>query len=156
MSGVNKNRRTIITLVGIGQAKVGESFIYRGPSLKCGECKYFNVCAKNLERGRIYRIVNLRDKVLACEMHNLEMRVVEVVEAEIEAAVTPKQAIEGVVFSFHPQECTEEGCENIKLCLPENLKNNDRCMIIKVYGSIRCPRGLQLMRVLLVRVPPSF
>jgi len=149
-----RNRRTIITLVGIGQAKVGESFIYKGPGLKCSECKYFNVCAKNLEGGRIYKIVNLRDKTLTCEMYNLEMRVVEVVEAEIEAAVASKQAIEGVVFSFHPQDCAEEGCENFKLCFPENLKNNDRCMIIKVYGSIKCLKGLQLMKVLLMRVPP--
>jgi len=142
-------------LTGVSQAKVGELFIHRGPGLKCGGCKYFDVCAKNLEIGRIYKIVNLRDKILTCEMHNIEMRVVEVVEAEVEAAINPKQAIEGIIFTFHPQICNRQDCENISICLPEALRDGDRCRVVNIYGALKCPRDLQLARVLLMRVPPS-
>lgn len=147
--------RPIITLLGAGEAKVGELFIYRGPGSKCSECKYFSVCVKNLEKGRVYRVVSVRNKTLKCEMYDIEMRVVEVVEADIPASVDSKQAIEGVIITFHPQNCREYNCENIMLCLPEYLMDNDRCEIVKVHDVLQCPKGFQLRRVILRRVPPS-
>ncbi|MBS7648323.1 MAG: UPF0179 family protein [Candidatus Bathyarchaeia archaeon] len=154
MSKTEKRERIIITLLGVGQAKVGESFIHKGSGSKCNECKYFNICVKNLESGRVYRVISLRDKILKCEMYDIEMRVVEVVESEVLAAIDPKQAIKNVILTFHPQKCDEHGCENAALCSPEHLKDSDRCEVIEVYESLRCPKGLQFVKVLLKRVPP--
>jgi len=155
MNSSREKKKVIITMLGAGQAEVGKSFIYRGFGSKCNKCKYFNVCAKNLETGRIYRVINVRNKTFKCEAYDLELRVVEVVEAEILAAIFSKQAIEGVVLAFHRQECGEGSCENNMYCSPEGLMDNDRCEVIKVYGRISCPKGLQLAQVLLKRVPPA-
>ncbi|MBS7624029.1 UPF0179 family protein [Candidatus Bathyarchaeota archaeon] len=155
VGGRDKRIRTIVTLVGVGQAKVGELFVHKGSGVKCAECRYFNVCVKNLESGRLYRIVGLRNRVLKCEVYEVDMRVVEVVEAEILAAVPSKQAIKGVLLIFCSQRCEKQDCNNYDLCLPEYLRDGDRCEVVEVYGSISCPKGLQLSRVLLRRAPPS-
>ncbi|MBS7606945.1 UPF0179 family protein [Candidatus Bathyarchaeota archaeon] len=147
--------KPIITLLGIGETKINEVFVHKGPGSKCPQCKYFNVCVKNLEEGRAYIVVGVRDKTLRCEMYNLEMRVVEVVEADIQASVVSRQAIEGAIITFRPQNCSEHGCENFMLCSPEYLMENDRCEVVRVYEMLRCPRGLQLRRVMLRRAPPS-
>lgn len=145
----------IITLLGAGQAKIGELFIHKGSGSKCSACKYFNVCVKNLEKGRVYKVVNIRNKILRCEPYNLEMRVVEVVEAEIPAAVPSNQAIKGAVLTFHRQDCNEQNCDKLALCSPEFLRDNDRCKVIAVYESLNCLRKFQLKRVLLKRLPSS-
>ncbi len=147
--------KTIITLLGVGQAKINEIFIHKGSGSKCSKCKYYNVCVKNLESNRIYRVVNVRDKILKCEPYGLEMRVVEVVEAEVLSAIPSKQAIEGAVLTFHPQNCDEEDCENLKLCSPEYLRDNDRCKVVAVHESLNCPKGFRLKKVLLRRLPSS-
>lgn len=146
-----KSRKTIVTMLSASQSRVGETFIYRGAGQKCSGCKYFNVCAGNLSEGRIYRVVNVRKKTFNCEAYGIEMRVVDVVEAEINAAIPSKQAIEGVILTFYPQKCEEEICKNYSLCLPEGLAERDRCEVVKIYGKLSCPRGLQLMKVLLRR-----
>ncbi|MCD6465130.1 UPF0179 family protein, partial [Candidatus Bathyarchaeota archaeon] len=76
--------KVIITLVSVGQAKIGSLFIHRGAGTKCSECKYFNICVKNLEPNRIYKIVGLRNKILRCDLYEIDMRVVEVVEEALQ------------------------------------------------------------------------
>ncbi|MEM3716244.1 MAG: UPF0179 family protein [Candidatus Bathyarchaeia archaeon] len=153
--GSGKRVKPIITLVGAGQARVGELFVHKGSSTKCNECKYFNVCVKNLESGRLYRIVGLRDRVLRCKAYDVDMQVVEVVEAEVSAAIPSKQAIEGALITFHPQECGEQSCESYEMCSPEYLREGDRCEVVEVHEAIECLKDLQLKRVLLRRVSPS-
>lgn len=148
--------KMIVTLVSAGQAKVGFSFIYRGAGEKCGECKYFSVCVKNLEDNRIYKIVNMRNRFLRCEQYDMDMRVVEVAESEVPAAISPKQSIEGAIITFYLQKCSGQDCENLALCSPEGLRDGDRCEVVKVCDNLKCPIGLQLRKVLLRRVPPSF
>ncbi len=151
---MNKVKR-IVTLVGAGQARIGERFIHKGSGSKCSECRYYSICVGNLESGRVYKIVNVRNKILRCEVYDLDMRVVEVTEAEVPAALASKQAIKGAVLTFHPQNCDEQNCGNIMLCSPGCLKDDDRCEVIEVYESLQCPKGFQLRRVLLRRVSPS-
>ncbi|MBS7639544.1 MAG: UPF0179 family protein [Candidatus Bathyarchaeia archaeon] len=150
-----RREKPIITLLSAGQARVGEVFLHRGPGPACAGCKYFNVCVGNLESGRVYRVIGVRNKTLKCVAYDLEMRVVEVAEAEVPAAIPSKQAIKGVTLTFHSQDCGEHDCENAALCLPEYLRDNDRCEVIEVYEGLRCPRGFHLKRVLLRRAPPS-
>lgn len=148
--------KIIVTLVSAGQAKAGLSFIHRGAGERCGECRYLSVCVKNLEDNRVYKIVNVRNKILRCELYDVDMMVVEVVESEVPAAITPKQSVEGAIITFHPQECSGRNCENAALCFPEGLRDGDRCEVIEVGDQIKCPIGLQLRRTLLRRtLPPS-
>ncbi|MBS7634626.1 UPF0179 family protein [Candidatus Bathyarchaeota archaeon] len=148
--------KIIVTLISAGQARVGFSFIHRGAGEKCGECRYFSVCVKNLEDNRVYKIVNVRDRFLRCELYDVDMRVVEVVESEVLAAVSPKQSIEGAIITFHSQKCSVQDCENAALCSPEGLRDGDRCEVVKVCDNLKCPVGLQLRKALLRRAPPSF
>lgn len=155
VEGADRRTRKIVTMLSVSQAKVGETFIYRGYGQKCPGCKYFRVCAENLNEGRVYKVINMRKRTFRCEAYDVEMRVVDVVEAEIEAAVPSKQAIEGIILTFHPQDCSNELCENYMLCSPIGLIENDRCEVVRVHGRISCSRGLQLVKVLLRRVPSS-
>lgn len=125
--------KTIVTMLSISQSRVGEIFIYRGPGQRCYDCKYFKVCTGNLSQGRIYKVVNVRNRIFKCETYEIEMCVVDVIEAEIDAVVPSKQAIEGVISTFYPLRCDDE-CENHRLCSPDGLMENDRCEVVKVYG----------------------
>lgn len=147
--------KVIITLISVGQAKIGSLFIHRGAGAKCSECKYFNICVKNLEPNRIYKITGLRNNVLKCDLYEVDMRVVEVIEEALEAAIPAKQCIEGAIIIFNAQKCHHQNCRNMKLCLPEGLMDGDKCRVVKVYGGIQCPMGFQLRMVLLSRVSPS-
>jgi len=148
-------RKVIITLVGTNQAKEGFRFIHRGSTDKCEGCEYLHVCSLNLEPGRIFTVVGIRDKTLYCRLSEENMRVVEVVESEIEGAIHSKQAIEGATVLFQPSDCPMEDCENFQLCFPKGLLRGDRCEIAAVTGRLRCLQSLPLMRVLLRRVPIS-
>jgi len=150
-----KEEKPIVTLISIGQARVGNVFIHKGPGSKCASCEYFNVCVKNMEPKRVYKIVKVRDKTLLCRQYKIEMQVVDVVDAEITAAIPSKQAIAGAVITFHMPDCKEEGCENCEFCFPTGLKEGDRCKILDVTESLQCFEGLLLRKVVLRRVPVS-
>ena len=134
-----RQKRIIVTLVGKGQAKVGKVFIHRGPGSKCAECKYSQVCVENVKPGRVYEIVKVRDKTLFCEQYEMEMRVVEVVNAKIPAATSAKQAIPGAVITFRTPRCEEEKCVFHDICFPEGLKSGDRCVVLEVIQNVQCP-----------------
>jgi len=149
---LERERRPIITLIGPGQAKLGMRFLHKGGTPKCEGCQYRRVCIENLEPGRIYKIVGVREKTLFCEAYGMEMVVVEVTESEVEAAIPSGSAIEGAIISFKNPECTEDDCENYRLCFPEGLKNGDRSQILEVDGSLKCRLRIPLRRVRLLRV----
>ena len=149
------SRKVIITLVGTNQAKEGFKFLHRGSTDKCEGCQYVHVCSLNLEPGRIFRVVGIRDKTLYCRLSEENMRVVEVVESEVEGTVHSKQAIEGATVLFQPLDCRVEDCENSQLCFPKGLIRGDRCEVAAVIGRLRCLQSLPLVKVLLQRVPAS-
>lgn len=148
-------KKPLITLVGSKQAKEGFTFLHRGSAPKCEGCKYFHVCVKNLEAGRVYGVVGLREKEIRCGLAETDMRVVEVVESRIESAIPSRKAIEGAIILFQLRESCVEDCVNLKLCSPEGLYGGDRCEIVEITGSLQCPRGFPLVRVFLRRVPAS-
>jgi len=147
--------RRIITMIGVKQATVGLTFIYHGPCPACEGCEYRKVCVENLEPGRVYRIVGLRERVFPCRVHEGGVRVVEVVEADVEAALPSKVAIEGATITFQPRECGQVDCEHYNLCFPVGLFRGDHCAILKVGERIRCREGLSLTRVVLRRTHAS-
>lgn len=149
---MNGEKRQIITLIGPGQARLGVRFIHKGGSPQCEGCQYRKVCIDNLEPGRIYKIVGVRDKTLFCDAYGMEMVVVEVSESEVEAAIPSGFAIEGAIISFQTPECAERDCESYGLCFPEGLKGGDRVQIVEVNGNLHCRLKIPLRRVRLLRV----
>ena len=146
---------TIVTLVGKGQAEVGKAFIHRGPGSKCVNCKYYKVCVENVESGRVYEIIKIRDKTLFCEQYEIEMQVVEVVNAKITAATSAKQAIPGAVITFRTPRCEEEKCVFHDICFPEGLKSGDRCVVLEVIQNVQCPLGFPRKKTVLQLVSTS-
>jgi len=149
---MNDSAKPIITLVGSKQARIGFTFIHEGPAKVCIKCSYNTVCINNLKRGRVYKVVNLRDKHLPCEIHEQNARVVEVQQAEIKSAIESRLAIPSGIISFTPQHCEKEECPNFSLCVPMFLKKGDRCKIADVKNSIDCPLSLPLVFALLLKV----
>ncbi len=147
--------KSVITLVGVKQAKKGFVFIHKGPSSNCEGCKYYQVCIRNLETGRVYKVVKLREKVFPCMLHEAGARVVEVVESNILAALPSKLAIEGAVITFRKGDCNVQACEHLELCAPRGLANGDQCTVLKIGEKILCPNDLSLVKALLHRLRSS-
>ena len=145
----------MITLVGVRQAKEGFVFIHQGPSSNCEHCEYYQVCIKNLEAGRVYKVVRLREKVFPCMLHEAGVRVVEVVESDILAALPSKLAIEGAVITFQKVECDIQSCEHYELCVPRGLANGNQCTVLKIGENILCPNDLSLVKAVLRRLRSS-
>jgi len=145
----------LITFLSLEQAREGFTFIHKGSASKCAGCKYFAVCMKNLEIGRVYRAVRLRKKTVQCELTGKDIVVAEVVESVIEAGIPCQQAIEGAIIVFQKQECSVEECRNHAVCIPTGLVNGDRCKIMEVIACLECPRSFPLEKVVLLRVPAS-
>lgn len=147
-----KKSKSIITLIGVRQAKKGLKFVHQMLSEKCVGCQLYRVCIENLEQGRVYEIVSLRDRKFPCVLHDEEVRVVEVVESDIISAVPQKLALEGAIITFYAQNCENQNCGFKTLCKPIGLFDGDKCQIVKVEDRIECPLGYELVKVLLRRI----
>ncbi|MBS7613508.1 UPF0179 family protein [Candidatus Bathyarchaeota archaeon] len=141
----------IITLCGIAQAKVGFTFLAGKPSEQCVDCRLYKVCIGKLEHLRLYRVVEVRGKTFQCRIHKDGVKLVVVEESPVEAAVEDKLIVEGVVLTFSPIACKIE-CSSRSLCIPEGLRQNDRCQVVKVGEKLNCLAGLKLRKVILRRV----
>jgi len=56
---------------------------------------------------------------------------VVVEESPVKAAMEDRLIVEGVTLTFSPIVCRIE-CNNRSLCIPEGLRENDKCQVIKV------------------------
>lgn len=149
MKGV---RKRIVVIVGLKQAKIGFVFLYEGHLEECEDCELFKVCMENLEVGRVYRIVNVRAKEFPCKVHEDGVKVVEVVESEIEAAVESRLKVPSVIMTFTPQHCEKASCIYYANCQPKGLVSGDKCSIIEIIDRIKCPLKRSLILATLARV----
>ncbi len=137
--------RRFLTLVGVRQAKIGFKFIHCGAVDLCKSCTLQKVCIENLEPGRVYEVVNVRDVVHPCKIHEDGVKTVEVVFSPILAVLDSKQAVKGALILYKPIECHFSDCPNINLCNPEFLRPGDRCIVESVEGVINdCQAGKTL------------
>ena len=146
-------KEKIITMIGVKQARKGFEFLHESPSEKCEKCEYYRVCIGNLEAGRVYRIVGLREKTFPCPLHEGGVRVVEVVESEISAVIPQRIALEGAVITFHKIACGNLACKYRNLCFPVGIYDGDRCEIVELGEKIDCEAGNSLRIVKLRRIP---
>ncbi len=152
---LKKKSHNLITFIGVKQAREGYTFIHQGHSPHCERCKYYQVCIKNLEVGRVYEVVGLRKKVFPCELHEAGVQVVEVIESDISTSLLINHAIEGAVITYQPQECNTQTCKNHEICVSPGLHKGDRCTIVKIIENILCPNDLSLVKVVLHRLLAS-
>ncbi|MFQ6076111.1 MAG: UPF0179 family protein [Candidatus Bathyarchaeia archaeon] len=148
-----RKSKPIVTIVGLKQSKEGFVFLHEGPVKGCGGCERYNVCMKNLEPGRVYKIVGLREKTFPCRIHEEGARVVEVVESEIAAVIEARLAFQGGIITFQPQRCGEISCPNHGRCVPTGLLGGDRCKVLKVGRQANCLLGQPLFLSVLLRMP---
>jgi len=128
----------VITLIGKHQARKGHRFIYLGPVPECKECQLKNICF-NLEKGRRYEVVNVREKEHPCSLFEDGVRVVEVNQVPFRAGIPKGMVIEGSVISFHPQECGSRDCEHWSLAHPPGLEEGTKIKVIRIVGDVKCP-----------------
>jgi len=135
-----------ITLLGVKQAKVGFTFIHGSEAEECNSCEYRKICVRSLEKGRVYEVTEVLDRVLPCKLHEGGVKAVRVVNAAITVAVRSKQAIEGAIITFKPIKCDISSCSCRELCSPTGLFEGDKCKIERLYGRIPCLKGLDLVK----------
>lgn len=139
----------LVTLIGVELAKEGEEFIFLGASMKCEECKLKNACT-NLEVDRRYRVEKIRDEMKHdCYIREDGVRVVEVTEALITAAIEGAYTFKNSKIVFAPPNCKEYDCELFDSCLPAGLREGDKCTILDVIGDApgECKNGRVLKLV---------
>jgi len=136
-----------ITLIGEKLAIKNQTFQYLKPLLDCRNCKLKNVCF-NLDEGRCYKIINVRDKKHDCKMYAGNKVVsVEVEETSYPVAIPIETAIEGSTISYKSLKCDDISCENFSLCNP-GIQDNIKITIEKIEDEIKCKKGKNLKRVL--------
>jgi uncharacterized protein (UPF0179 family) len=127
----------MITLVSSAIAKEGFTFIHEGETPpECQNCRLKLTCIHNLEQGRRYTIVNVKDMQHPCLMGGT-VTVVEVSEPKIVLFVDSKIACEGVSMVYNP---TCNGCEIAHKCMPVGLRKGDKIQITEILGDAPCEK----------------
>jgi uncharacterized protein (UPF0179 family) len=137
----------IVTVVNSEVAKKGYKFIFEKNNLHCAECILKKICINKLEQGRVYEIVNIRDKEHFCKLLNGKVYIVEVKLAPIELFLECKFGVEGITITYTPINCPTP-CTNIMYCKPLGVFKNDKIKIEKVLGLVYCKDGRDLVKVL--------
>ncbi|RLF38635.1 MAG: hypothetical protein DRN12_08115 [Thermoplasmata archaeon] len=135
----------LITLIGKKLAKVGDEFIYLGITQKCKNCRLKTVCS-NLQEGRTYKIVKIREKSHNCKLHDEGVIVVEVEKLPAEVNIKEKEA-EATAVNYRSIKCNNVLCEEFEACTPKIKEKEYK--IVEVIGDVECPKGYKLKKVLI-------
>lgn len=128
----------LITLVGETMAHAGNRFYFLGPQSECRECKLKTVCL-NLEQGRQYEVVKVRDTHHDCEYHEDGVRAVEIKKVPSMVVLSKKVAIEGSIITFEENDCNMMSCENYRYCHPIGIKTGDKLTVNQNIENVDCP-----------------
>lgn len=135
-----------ITLVGERWAVEGEEFIYLGPCPECKDCKVRTVCF-NLQEGRRYRIMEIRDTKHPCKMHEGGVVAVEYEMLPIQVAVETVKAMEGAVITFDNVKCGVKACQHKRICSQGLIKNGIRIKLVSMGAQMECVEGKKMVVV---------
>lgn len=134
-----------VTLVSPLWADEGVEFVYRGPVEDCEGCPVFDVC-QNLDVGRRYEIVGVRDKVHESFVFAEGAQVVEVEEQPIRFNI-PEKKSRGTSVTYEPVDCDYTWCPNWDDCFDPALDEGARYDIEAKHGTVECPKGYDLIQV---------
>lgn len=135
-----------VTLIGERLAEVGTEFTYLGPCSDCKDCKVKSVCF-NLEKGKRYRVVGIRDTRHECKVHDSGVIAVDYEELPKECALEQKQVMEGMVVTVTNRGCENRHCSYYELCSEETLASPSKVKILQKKEQIECLEGKKLFRV---------
>jgi hypothetical protein len=137
----------IITLLPERVAKVGYRY-YIIKNKFCEPCKLKKICQDKLVENRIYEVVKKikRDAhdQLYCILVNETVVPVQIKMAYIKVNLLTRRAKEGVNTRYENIDCNNYNCKFRNECFPIGLRDKDKIMVIKVYGTIPCPLRFQL------------
>ncbi|HPR41904.1 MAG TPA: UPF0179 family protein [Candidatus Methanofastidiosa archaeon] len=130
----------MMTLIGESMARKGMKFVFEGTSEACDTCKLRFTCANNLEKGRVYEIVDVKKVKHYCPKEDDYLTLVEIVEPALEFALDKRKAINGMSLPYS-QPCRNKRCKNWDTCVPIGLSDGEKVLIKKIKGDIECPEG---------------
>lgn len=139
-----------LTLIDLKAAKEGYEFVNYGEADECKECKLAKACL-NLESGRKYRVISVRDNEHDCAVTG-KAKVVEVEECDINAALPKKIVFPGSKIHFEPVKCSNILCRSMKHCRPEGIDKGVAYKIKDSVGKIKCEEGLDLVLISMRRI----
>lgn len=145
----------ITALCGATLAQRGSRFLAGDPAKECFRCPLFGQCVGKIQSGRIYEVLEVRSKSLACPIHEGGVVPVVLTEAPTMASIQKRLAVEGLTVGFQTPICFEYDCPNYLNCFPQGLVSGDRVRILEVDGKtkIPCRIGKVLTHVKLERSP---
>ena len=111
-------RREIVTFVGDVQARVGFKFVASQPPEVCRGCRLFLACMSKLKPGKVYEVVEVKEKEHYCPLYEGSVKVVKVEEAPVEAVVKSNLAVEGATVEPQIEDCGKK-CPLRTFCIPE-------------------------------------
>lgn len=141
----------MIALVDKVSAQEGYEFVYLGLGDECSKCTLKTPCHHNLEKGRRYVVVKVKNKSHPCKLFE-EVLVCDVKEVGIDVSISLGSAFEGATIKFNPQPCDNKLCIYTGNCIPEGLCKGDMCIIKSLKGKIKCPKKGELSLVTVKRI----
>ncbi len=137
-----------ITLIGLDQAVVGNTFRYVTPLQTCSECKIKNVCF-NLEQGKTYRITEVRMKEQPCMVFNHgKVTAVSVEEVPEDFIMQYDRRVqEGSITNLKSMKCDHITCQFIEKCNLIHHRTDFRIKITSIVQKVDCPKGYNMRRV---------
>lgn len=137
-----------ISLIGVDLAIEGLEFIFTGPLVGCSECRIKNVCF-NLDPGKTYRILKVREKENPCFVFNKDkVATVEIEEVpEIIHMQYGKKLQEGSSVTLESVKCDHITCPHIEKCNVMHMREGTRAVINKVEEKLECPKGYDMRKV---------
>ena len=139
----------MITLIGKDLAKEGNEFVFYGPVEECESCRFKSSCINSLEKGRKYKIIEVRDVEQKCSLHNDEKVNVVVVEDAESIIYTNYKVFEGSTVTFEEISCDDVDCDFREFCFADGINSGDKCVFIKDLGKFEeCPKGISLRKVI--------
>ncbi len=138
-----------ITLIGVDLAKTDEIFTFIGSLTgKCDECRIRNVCF-NLEEGKKYKIINVREQVNPCFVYNEnKVSTIEVEEVDDTYNIqNSKRLMEGSSIELKSMKCDFLTCPFIEKCNLLNIKKTKKIVVKKIVKKIKCPKGYDMREV---------
>ncbi|MBN2152877.1 MAG: UPF0179 family protein [Candidatus Lokiarchaeota archaeon] len=141
----------LVTLALERNAQVGKEFLHDEMPGACKECPLYQICMKNLLKGRVYVIQGIDDGVRhECpkKLFQGEMVVVKVKEKPLLVTFTSSKIFEGMRLTYAGQNCPEKACKYHPNCdLPDSsLARGALVKCLKILKRIRpeCKIGRDL------------
>ncbi|WGI18166.1 UPF0179 family protein [Methanonatronarchaeum sp. AMET-Sl] len=125
-----------VTLSGARTSKIGNEFVFLGPTPECDNCDLKNTCM-NLKEGRKYRVVKIKgEKTRKCPIHDQGVKVVEVIESPIIMAIESDKAFKSSKLTYKPINCDKLECKMYKVCNPEGIEEGKKFKIKEIIGDL--------------------